>query len=84
MLKHSANTYNSPNKPTDRLIREDERRTLTSISRSQAWLLEKKGSFREESDLVIALLLGVYLRFWSGSKHEKEFNNENDSLLRLQ
>ncbi|TOB61459.1 transcriptional regulator, partial [Vibrio parahaemolyticus] len=34
MLKHSANTYNSPNKPTDRLIREDERRTLTSISRS--------------------------------------------------
>ncbi|EGQ8608273.1 MULTISPECIES: helix-turn-helix transcriptional regulator [Vibrio] len=45
MLKHSANTYNSPNKPTDRLIREDERRTLTSISRSQAWVLEQKGLF---------------------------------------
>ncbi|HCM1204030.1 TPA: AlpA family phage regulatory protein [Vibrio parahaemolyticus] len=45
MLKHTANNHNSILKPTDRLIREDERRTLTSISRSQAWVLEQKGLF---------------------------------------
>ena len=30
---------------TDRLVREDERRLITSISRSQAYLLEQKGLF---------------------------------------
>ena len=29
----------------DRLVREDERRQITSISRSQAWKLEKEGLF---------------------------------------
>lgn len=29
----------------DRFVREDERRTITSISRSQAWTLEQKGQF---------------------------------------
>lgn len=30
---------------TDRLVRETERRQITSISRSQAWKLEKEGRF---------------------------------------
>lgn len=30
---------------TDRLVREDERRYLTSVSRSHAFVLEKKGLF---------------------------------------
>lgn len=30
---------------TDRLVREDERRMITSVSRSQAHVLEKKGLF---------------------------------------
>lgn len=30
---------------TDRLVREDERRLITSTSRSQAWILEQKGLF---------------------------------------
>lgn len=29
----------------DRLIREDERKSITSISRSRAWELEKQGKF---------------------------------------
>lgn len=29
----------------DRLVREDERRQITSISRSQTWKLEKEGLF---------------------------------------
>ncbi|EPU6121050.1 transcriptional regulator [Vibrio rotiferianus] len=45
MLKHTAKNHNSTLNPTDRLIREDERRILTSISRSQAWVLEQKGLF---------------------------------------
>lgn len=45
MLKQSANIQNSTLKPTDRLICEDERRIITSISRSQAWVLEQDGLF---------------------------------------
>ncbi|HDM8230064.1 TPA: AlpA family phage regulatory protein [Vibrio campbellii] len=29
----------------DRFVREDERRRITAISRSQAWKLEKEGRF---------------------------------------
>jgi len=30
---------------TDRIVREDERKIITSISRTTAWSLEKKGLF---------------------------------------
>lgn len=29
----------------DRIVREEERRSITSISRTQAWRLEKRGLF---------------------------------------
>ena len=29
----------------DRLVRENERKTITTISRTQAWVLEQKGAF---------------------------------------
>ncbi len=29
----------------DRIVREEERRALTSVSRTQAWRLEKRGLF---------------------------------------
>ncbi|CAK4070600.1 helix-turn-helix transcriptional regulator [Vibrio sp. 16] len=51
MLKHTAQNLNLPLKPTDRLIREEERRALTSISRSQAWVLEQKGQFPKRRKL---------------------------------
>lgn len=35
----------------DRLIREQERLRLTSISRSQAWVLEQKGLFPKRRKL---------------------------------
>ncbi len=35
----------------DRLIREKERLKLTSISRSQAWVLEQKGLFPKRRKL---------------------------------
>jgi predicted DNA-binding transcriptional regulator AlpA len=35
----------------DRLIREKERQKLTSISRSQAWVLEQKGLFPKRRKL---------------------------------
>lgn len=31
--------------PTERLVREEERKQITSISRSQAWVLEQRGLF---------------------------------------
>lgn len=43
-MTHSSH-LKSLYEPTDRLIREDERRLITSISRSQAYQLEKQGRF---------------------------------------
>ncbi|MCG6308702.1 AlpA family transcriptional regulator [Vibrio alginolyticus] len=36
---------------TDRLVREDERKFITSISRSQAWKLEQRGLFPKRVQL---------------------------------
>lgn len=36
-----TNTMTTP----DRLVREAERKLITSISRSQAWVLEQKGEY---------------------------------------
>ena len=47
---------------TDRLVREAERAKITSVSRTSAWLLEKKGQFPKrrrlhaDSDRVCWLL----------------------------
>lgn len=35
----------------DRLVREDERRKITAISRSQAWKLEKDGQFPQRKKI---------------------------------
>lgn len=37
--------------PQDRLVREDERKTITTVSRTQAWLLEQKGEFPKRKKL---------------------------------
>ncbi|HEK2898209.1 TPA: AlpA family phage regulatory protein [Proteus mirabilis] len=36
---------------TDRLVREKERKEITSISRSQAWKLEKENNFPKRKQL---------------------------------
>lgn len=41
----SETTQQSAQLITERFVRENERRLLTSISRSQAWQLEQKGLF---------------------------------------
>nr|WP_319553519.1 AlpA family phage regulatory protein [uncultured Vibrio sp.] len=38
---------------TDRLVREEERKFITSISRSQAWKLEQQGLFPKRVQLGI-------------------------------
>lgn len=43
-MTSQSNVQNGPN-VTDRLVREHERRAITSISRSHAWILEQKGLF---------------------------------------
>lgn len=35
----------------DRLVREGERKTITTISRTQAWVLEQKGAFPKRKKL---------------------------------
>ncbi len=45
MSPQTANLEKFRDIVTDRLVREDERRLLTSISRSHAHVLEKKGLF---------------------------------------
>ncbi|MFM5091097.1 helix-turn-helix transcriptional regulator [Aeromonas caviae] len=35
----------------DRLVRENERKTITTISRTQAWVLEQKGAFPKRKKL---------------------------------
>lgn len=43
---------NSLNKPsTDRIVREVERKAITSISRTTAWSLERKGLFPKRRQL---------------------------------
>ncbi|TVL29249.1 helix-turn-helix transcriptional regulator [Shewanella xiamenensis] len=43
---------NSLNKPsTDRIVREAERKAITSISRTTAWSLERKGLFPKRRQL---------------------------------
>ncbi|EJG0658339.1 AlpA family phage regulatory protein [Vibrio parahaemolyticus] len=39
------------NNQTDRLVREEERKFITSISRSQAWKLEQQGLFPKRVQL---------------------------------
>lgn len=41
------------NQHNDRLVREDERKFITSISRSQAWKLEQQGLFPKRVQLGI-------------------------------
>lgn len=38
--------------PTDRLVREQERKHLTGISRTTAWSLERKGLFPKRRELI--------------------------------
>lgn len=45
MRKISVYSQNLPLETTDRLVRENERRFISSISRSQAWVLEQQGLF---------------------------------------
>lgn len=45
MSKKYEEPLETSSEVTDRLIREGERKFLTSISRSQAWILEQKGLF---------------------------------------
>lgn len=35
----------------DRLVRENERKTITTISRTQAWVLEQQGAFPKRKKL---------------------------------
>lgn len=48
-MSHSAFTSERIQQPaqliSDRFVRENERQIVTSISRSQAWVLEQKGLF---------------------------------------
>lgn len=37
--------------PHDRLVRESERKSITTISRTQAWVLEQKGEFPKRKKL---------------------------------
>ena len=37
--------------PHDRLVREKERKSITSISRSTAWKLEREGKFPQRKQL---------------------------------
>ncbi|HCE3287770.1 transcriptional regulator [Vibrio parahaemolyticus] len=45
MSLKSVNNQNLSLSATDRLVREDERRFISSVSRSQAWVLEQQGLF---------------------------------------
>lgn len=45
MALDTKETQNTNTEFIDRLVREDERRLITSISRSQAWVLEQKGLY---------------------------------------
>ncbi|MFV7784208.1 helix-turn-helix transcriptional regulator [Shewanella marisflavi] len=42
---------NSSHQTTDRFVREAERRAITSISRTTAWTLERKGLFPKRRHL---------------------------------
>lgn len=53
----------------DRLVRESERKAITTISRTQAWVLEQKGEFpkRKKLGASCAWLLSDLL-IWIHSK----------------
>lgn len=38
----------------DRLVRENERKNITTISRTQAWVLEQKGAFPKRKKLGVS------------------------------
>lgn len=46
--KHILALYGYAN---DRLVREEERKNITTVSRSQAWLLEQKDQFPKRKKL---------------------------------
>ncbi|HDO1328865.1 TPA: AlpA family phage regulatory protein [Aeromonas veronii] len=37
--------------PQDRLVRENERKSITTVSRTHAWVLEQKGEFPKRKKL---------------------------------
>jgi hypothetical protein len=45
----------------DRLVREDERKSITSISRSRAWELENQGKFPRAKNWVLTVAHGCFL-----------------------
>ena len=47
--------------PHDRLIREKDRKQLTTLSRSQVWLLEQKGQFPKRRKLYDGGNINVWL-----------------------
>jgi prophage regulatory protein len=68
----SMTTLNQPS--ADRIVREAERKAITSISRTTAWSLERKGLFPKRRQLYpqstsVGWLLSE-LTEWVGSRHQ--------------